>query len=200
MKKHRVDHSRLKKRKKIIIITVSAVLICAIAAFYMIDSARVGIELDRYKNVAVYDNGMIFIRSNGKNYSEDGYYCGQKWQCVEYIKRFYHDAKNHEMPDVYGDANDFFDPAVEHGHINEGRGLIQYKNGEDVSPQPDDLLVFNDTKYGHAGIITEVSETYIEIIQQNVNSKTRDRLPLKIENGKYFVGDKRKPAGWLRLQ
>lgn len=37
-----------------------------------------------------------------------GYYYGYKWQCVEYIKRFYYEAKGHKMPDSYGNAKDFW--------------------------------------------------------------------------------------------
>ena len=188
-----------KTRKKPRIIVTVFVVLC-IAGIYIYDSFHIGKELDRYKEVSVYYNGIIFTQSHGKNLSDTGYYYGYKWQCVEYIKRFFYDAKNHAMPDLFGHAKDFFDPRIEQGQINESRGLFQYKNGYGVSPQPDDLLVFTDTKYGHVAIITEVTETYIEVIQQNVLGKTRDRLPLSIENGKYFVGSKRKPAGWLRLE
>ena len=72
------------------------------------------------------------------------------------------------MPDVYGHAKDFFDTSVPHGELNKSRNLLQYKNGENEKPQVDDLLVFNDTTYGHVVIITEVGNDYIEVIQQNM--------------------------------
>ena len=65
--------------------------------------------LDSYRGVPVYDNGLLYFRNHGKNYSKDGYYFGQKWQCVEFVKRFYYQAKNHRMPDVMGHAKSFFD-------------------------------------------------------------------------------------------
>ena len=89
---------------------------------------------------------VIIHKITGKVIAKmDFYYYGYKWQCVEYIKRFYYEAKGHKMPDVYGNAKDFFDANVEHGTLNEKRGLIQYKNGEDEKPKIDDILVFTDT-------------------------------------------------------
>lgn len=162
--------------------------------------AGIGKEIDSYKGVPVYFNGTRYSESHGKNYSSDGYYYGQKWQCVEYIKRFYYDALGHKMQNVYGNAKDFFNPAISQGEINPERGLIQFKNGEDMLPREDDLIVFTDTKYGHVAIVTKVTEEYVEIIQQNILERTRDRLKITKENGKYIIGDSRKPAGWLRKQ
>lgn len=102
------------------------------------------------------------------------------------------------MPDVYGNAKDFFDENVEQGKLNEKRDLIQYRNGEDEKPKPDDLVVFTDTAYGHVVIVTEVGENYIEVMQQNMEESARDRFDLECKDGKYFVGGKRVPAGWLR--
>ena len=104
------------------------------------------------------------------------------------------------MPDVYGHAKDFFDENVAHGKLNEKRDLIQYRNGEDEKPKADDLLVFTDTTYGHVVIITEVGENYIEVVQQNMGATSRDKFDLEYKDGKYFIGGKRVPAGWLRLK
>jgi surface antigen len=162
----------------------------------------IGLELDSYKGVRVYNNGDEYVKDYGKNYSRDGYYYGLKWQCVEYVKRFYYDAKGHKMPDVYGHAKDFFDEAVRHGDINKKRGLVQYRNGENIKPEPDDLIVFTDSHYGHVAIVTEVTEEEIEVIQQNIYGSTRDRLKLVFKDGKYAVGGgtQRSPAGWLRKE
>lgn len=162
------------------------------------EKSHIGKVLDSYKGVDVYYNGDDYSKNHGKNYSKDSYYYGYKWQCVEYIKRFYYEAKGHKMPDIYGNAKDFFDDNVEHGKLNEKRGLIQYRNGEDEKPKADDLLVFTDTTFGHVVIITEVGDNYIEVIQQNIGNSSRDRFELEYKDGKYFVGGKRVPAGWLR--
>jgi uncharacterized SAM-binding protein YcdF (DUF218 family)/surface antigen len=158
----------------------------------------IGIETGSYKGVPVYNNGKDYVRNYGKNYSKDGYYYGYKWQCVEYIKRFYYDAKEHKMPDGFGHAKDFFDSKLDNGALNKLRNLYQYKNGQDIKPEPDDLIVFNDGTYGHVAIITEVGKDYIEVIQQNIYKKPRERFSLTEKDGKYTVGTGKKPVGWLR--
>ncbi|ACO86064.1 CHAP domain-containing protein [Clostridium botulinum] len=158
----------------------------------------IGDVLDSYKEVNVFYNGNNYGENHGKSYSKDGYYYGYKWQCVEYVKRFYYKAKDHKMPDVYGNAKDFFDINTEQGHLNKRRGLIQYRNGENEKPKVDDLLVFTDTEFEHVVIVTEVGNDYIEVIQQNIGSSSRDKFTLKYKNKKYFIGGKRSPAGWLR--
>ncbi|MCC5426938.1 CHAP domain-containing protein [Clostridium botulinum] len=102
------------------------------------------------------------------------------------------------MPDVYGNAKDFFDINTEHGHLNKRRGLIQYRNEENEKPKVDDLLVFTDTKFRHVVIVTEVGDDYIGVIQKNMGSSSRDKFTLKYKNKKYFIEGKRSPAGWLR--
>jgi hypothetical protein len=45
-----------------------------------------------------------------------------------------------------------------------------------------------------------VTSDYVEVIQQNVYGKTREKYELVIKDNKYYVGTKRKPAGWLRRE
>lgn len=179
-------------------LVLCAFLATATAALLLWNNSRVGKVLDAYRNVPVYDNGLLYFRSYGKHYAQDGYYYGQKWQCVEFIKRFFHDAKQHNMPDGMGHAKSFFDQSLPDGAMNAHRGLVQFRNGSPHGPQPDDLLVFTDTKYGHVGIVTQVSPDSLEIIQQNILAGSRRRLTLLATNGHYFVTAPRTPAGWLR--
>src|SRR5436189_6465271 len=130
-----------------------AVVAIGTALFFLWNRSRVGNVLDSYQGVPVYDNGLLFFRSYGRHYSAGGYYYGQKWQCVEFIKRFYHDAKGHKMPDVMGHAKSFFDESLPDEALNPRRGLLQYRNGSSEKPRPDDLIVFTDTEYGHVGIV-----------------------------------------------
>jgi len=174
-------------------------LICGVT-FIVRDRKNIGEKIDSYKNVDVHYNGIIYSKAYGKNYSNDGYYYGQKWQCVEFIKRFYYQEKGHKMPNVFGNAKDYFDSNVQQGGLNKSRGLVQYRNGGNVKPEPDDLIVFTDTKFGHVAIVTEVTDDYVEVIQQNVYGETREKHKLMLEDNQYFVGSKRKPAGWLRKE
>jgi surface antigen len=187
----------VKFKKKFSILLIVLLIILA-SAIYEIDKSRIGNEIDSYKNVYVYYNGIVYFNSYGKNYSQEGYYFGQKWQCVEFIKRFYFIVKHHQMPDGYGHAKDFYDENTNQGKLNIKRNLLQFKNGENVGPKPDDIVVFTDTKYGHVAIVTEVDENHIVIIQQNIWGKPREQLSLTKNEGKFLVGAKRKPTCWLR--
>jgi hypothetical protein len=179
---------------------IGSLLILGIAFAVVLfwSNQRVGRVLDSYKDVPVYDNGLLFFRSYGKNYSQDGYYFGQKWQCVEFIKRFYYQAKGHKMPDVMGHAKSFFADNLADGALNARRGLLQYRNGSTNKPAPDDLMVFTDTKFGHVAIVTQVGQNSLEAIQQNILSGTRQQFSLVTSNGHYYVTSPRQPAGWLR--
>lgn len=164
-------------------------------------TVNIGHEVDSYKGVPVFFNGPDFTKSYGESYSADGYYFGLKWQCVEFVKRFYYVIKGHKMPNSFGNAKDFFNPNVPQGGLNPDRGLIQYRNGGNIKPQPDDILIFTDGQYGHVGIVTKVTSDLLEIIQQN-ETKSRAVFPISSANGNYFVGSAstRIPAGWLRKE
>ncbi|MBU3135528.1 CHAP domain-containing protein [Clostridium gasigenes] len=185
-----------KLRKIFLAIIIITVIGCGVHIFT--SREMIGTEIDSYSNVPVYYNGKIYTETYGENYGEDGYYYGYEWQCVEYVKRFYHQIKDHKMPDVYGNAKEFFDDSVPQGELNKSRDLVQYRNGESVKPEADDLIVFTNSKYGHVAIVTEVKSNYIEVIQQNVYGKTREQYELVLEDGQYYVGTIQKPAGWLR--
>jgi len=161
------------------------------------DEYKAGTKIDAYKGIAVYSNGSNYMSSHGLSYSSDGYYYGYKWQCVEYVKRFYYEKFGHEMPDGAGHAKYFFNPMLEQGELNEQRGLTQYQNGGDMKPHVDDLLVFNDGAYGHVAIISQVENDWVEVIQQN-SEETRQSYTLQFKDGKYTILGEREPAGWLR--
>jgi len=191
------------RNKKTIYVLISiflAMTLLGVILYLNRDEAKVEREIDSYKSVVVYDNGKNIENNYGRHYSEDGYYYGEKWQCVEFVKRFYYDAKRHRIPDVLGNAKDFFDSAVPQGKLNHRRGLLQFRNGDNVRPEVDDLLVFTGGKYGHVAIITVVNEDSIEIIQQNVKGQPRQILSLTIKKDQYYVGTTNPPAGWLRKE
>lgn len=190
----------MEKEKKIVFfgILVCTVIMLAVILGLNHDEAKVGQEIDEYQGVAVYYNGNNIKNNFGRHYSSDGYYYGEKWQCVEFVKRFYYDAMGFRMPDVFGNASDFYDPDVPQGKINHRRGMRQYRNGGDVKPEVDDILVFTGSQYGHVAIITLVNSDQVEIIQQNVG-KSRQILPLIEKNGHYYLGKNDPPAAWLRL-
>ena len=85
-----------------------------------------------------------------------------------------------------GRAQNLFDKAEEFG-------LYAHKNGESVSPQPGDILVFGHrNKIGHVSIITDVLEDGVKIIEQNWGSAditVNGDQPLKMDvsSGKFLI-------------
>ncbi len=170
-------------------------------------SHTVGEALDSLDGVAVYYNGGV-SQNHGRN-MVDGYNVGIKFQCVEFVKRYYLEHYNHKMPNVYGHAKDFFDPELKDGAINGARGLRQFKNGSRSHPQVGDLLVWGPTTwnaYGHVAIVSKVIDDEkadrheIEYIQQNPGpfGKPREKLRFRDDRTTYRLADSRL-LGWLRL-
>ncbi len=192
----------LKMEKRFIIKKILIIVIICLLVFILpiLNKILIGKELEVINGVGVYYNGIFTNKTYGKNFSEEGYCFGKKWQCVEFVKRYYYKKLNHKMPNVYGHAKDFFDLNVKQGQLNKDRGLIQYYNGKNNKPKINDLIVFNDTKFGHVAIVISVTEKYIEVIQQNSFLKTRKKYKIQNKNGCYTIGTKRKPVGWLRKQ
>jgi surface antigen len=160
---------------------------------------KVGDIVTTYRTIPVYSNGDNYTLSYGRHFSKNQYYYGQKWQCVEFVKRFYHDAFNHQMPSVWGHAIGYYDPTVLHGKLNKQRGMFQFKNGGSTSPQPDDLLIFDIAPFGHVSVISAVRENEIEVVQQNIAGRPRQTYRLEKKDGLFTIVAKRKPIGWLRL-
>lgn len=164
---------------------------------------EVGQHLDSLNNVVVYYNGGV-DNSSGRNTSSDNYNIGIKYQCVEFVKRYYYEHLNHKMPDAYGHAKDFYDKDLSDGALNTKRNLVQYKNGSKSKPKPDDLVIFSGStfnKYGHVAIISSVDDDEIEIIQQNPGpfGKSRDIIKLKNIDGLWAL-DNDRLLGWLRKE
>lgn len=166
-------------------------------------SFKVGQQIDSLNGVAVYYNGKV-SHVTGRNTTADGYNLGLKYQCVEFVKRYYYQHLNHKMPDSWGHAKDFFDHKLTDGQKNKQRNLVQYSNPSQSKPKKDDLLIFGETKYnkyGHVAIISDVTGNEIEIIQQNpgMNSKSREKYNLEYKDGTWKIKNER-VLGWLRKE
>ncbi len=162
---------------------------------------EVGQQVDALNGVAVFYNGGV-AHSSGRNLAPDGYNLGIKYQCVEFVKRYYYKRLNHKMPDTYGHARQFFDPTLPDGALNTQRDLLQYVNGSKSKPRPDDLLVLGPSllnRYGHVAIVSDVTDSDIEIVQQNPGpfGPSRVRLPLRQQDQRWRIEDERL-LGWLR--
>lgn len=164
-------------------------------------SSTVGRRLDSLNGVYVYYNKSV-KNVSGRNIAPDGYNLGLKYQCVEFVKRYYYQHLNHKMPNSYGHAKSYFNKNLKDGQNNKARGLVQYCNGSKSKPKVDDLLIFDGTtfnQFGHVAIISRVTDSDIEIVQQNAGplGQTRAKIMLKYEKGKWTLINE-KILGWLR--
>lgn len=165
-------------------------------------SHQIGDPVDSLNHVIVYYNGPV---SNVEERNTvEGYNVGLKWQCVEFVKRYYLEHYQHKMPDSYGHAKDFFNNAIVDGELNPQRDLIQYTNPSKSIPTIGDLIIMDATlgnPYGHVAIIANVTENEVEIIQQNPGQfgSSRATFKLSIEDNQWKIEHKR-VLGWLRMK
>ena len=164
---------------------------------------EVGEKIDELNGISVYYNGGV-DNVTERNTTTDGYNLGLKYQCVEFVKRYYYEHLNHKMPHSYGNAKDFFDKSLKDGQKNDQRNLTQYTNPSHAKPKIDDLIIFQETafnKYGHVAIISKVTDDEVEIIQQNPGpfGQSRETYDLEFENEKWKI-ENNLVLGWLRKE
>lgn len=192
--------------KKLIFLSI-LILILLTLGFYtskklnLNPNQKVGQKIDSFNGVDVFFNGGVG-NVEGRNLTKDGYNLGLKYQCVEFVKRYYYEELNHKMPDSYGHAKSFFNPKVEDGGVNKQRNLTQYTNSSNSKPKINDLVVYSGTvlnKFGHVSIVSDVRDGEIEIIQQNPGpfGSSRETFKLINDDGKWRV-DNDRILGWLR--
>lgn len=195
--------NKLKKR----FLLLFGILILLVVGFFISKKINlnpnyeVGQKIDSLNGVAVYYNGGVG-NVDGRALSKDGYNLGLKYQCVEFVKRYYYEELNHKMPDSYGHAKDFFNSQIKDGEKNKQRNLKQYKNPSKSKPKINDLVIYSATtlnKYGHVSIVSKVTENKVEIIQQNPGpfGNSREKYDLINENGKWKIKNDQ-ILGWLR--
>ena len=164
-------------------------------------SGKVGRVIDTFNGVVIYYNGKV-ANIQGRSVTSDGYNLGLRYQCVEFVKRYYYEYYDHKMPDSYGNAKDFYSYAIEDGQINPARNLRQFSNPSKSRPKIGDLLVFGPTpfnKFGHVGIISKLDKGRIQIAQQNPGSNNPSRQWFNLEKrGDQHYINHQYVLGWLR--
>lgn len=137
---------------------------------------KCGDPVGSFNGVTAYYNSGDINSCADRNISSDGYMYGMKWQCVEYVRRYYKDVFDHEM-NRWGNATDYFRMSFDNGEYNAERDLIQYHNGMET-PQVHDIIVWGG-KYGHIAIVTDVDSNYVYTIAQNVGERCKGKLELE---------------------
>lgn len=192
-------------KKWILLLVLFTLITCGFFVYrnnpLLFTSVEIGDPIDSLNQVIVYYNSGTGNVS-GRNTAPDGYNIGLKYQCVEFVKRYYYQYYHHKMPNPSGNAVDFYNKSLSDGNWNADRGLIQYSNPSLSKPEVGDLIVLEATSlngYGHVAIISEVSNHSIEIIQQNGGrfASSRVNYDLSVEKGLWHI-DNSRVLGWLR--
>lgn len=181
------------------IVVVLTIVFCNSSHSIHID---VGTKIDNLNGVDVYFNGKDYTHVTGRNVTNDGYNLGLKFQCVEFVKRYYYQVFNHKMPNAFGHAKDFFDKTLPDKSYNKKRGLMQYRNVREYKPAVHDILVYDrypGNPFGHVAIISYVGEDEIEIVQQNIGLNSRLKIPL-VNFYQYWTIADYNILGWLRKE
>lgn len=153
-----------------------------------------GEQTGDFNSVIAYSNGTTGNTSNINN-TYNSYATGMKWQCDEYVNRYYKQVYNQEIRVAGQIANDYYQNASE-------RGLEAYPNDSSEPPQVGDILV-SENGDGHLAIVREVQANKIFVIQQNWSNNGADnRYPIARNGNHVFPFDGKKGnyavKGWLR--
>jgi len=101
---------------------------------------------------------------------------GDRYQCVEYVRRFYslrQDTLNRVDTSGWTGLNAVnFIKVDSSGTVSSAiSGFTAYANNGTSLPQPDDIIVFSGGGYGHIAIVVSVTSSQVNIIEQNFNTQ-----------------------------
>lgn len=168
-------------------------------------------------NIPAYScNYNIFDFFDANKYSIrheiNGIYYGIKYQCVEFSRRWLIHVYGITFDDVKT-AYDIFN--LSHAvRMSDNNKILwkNIKNGSSLRPVVGSILVWDkDGKFkesGHVAIVTEVSDTWIRVAEQNVDNTlwpkgsnySRELVANYNKLGKYFIHDDYgKILGWKNL-
>jgi surface antigen len=122
-----------------------------------------GTAFGTVNGVTVYSNGASPSYASNSYNTVGTINTGMKWQCVEFVNRYYLQVYGMNIRIAGTDAWQYYGTASQ-------RGLVAYANNGNIAPQVGDLLCISGNTYGHVAIVTEVGANYIKVAQQNVGN------------------------------
>jgi len=159
-------------------------------------------------NVPAYSNRNSNIFRVGRQYLH-GIYTGYQWQCVEYARRWLLLRKSCIFKDIPCACDIWSDvPYIERVTDGQQFPLRRVANGSSEPPKKDSLLIYTRSlrlPFGHVAIITDVVPGYVHIAEQNNlyhywPGDYARRVPLRFENGLYYIDDRDKIYGWMEIE
>lgn len=151
--------------------------------------------VNAYSNCnANFDYSTVVTYPNYYNF-ETGINTGLKYQCVEFVNRYYKIVYGLDLKSkgVFGNANSYFSNA-------NSAGLSSYPNGGSVSPQVGDILCSNGGSYGNVAIIKNVNANSIDVIQQNFSNSNCYATLSRTGNTISGFSSNYPIEGWIRYQ
>jgi hypothetical protein len=167
-----------------------------------------GIEGTASTNVPAYSNRNSSIFNIGRHYVH-GIYTGFQWQCVEYARRWLLIRKSCTFKDITSACNIWNEVSyIERVTDGQHFPLRPVANGSPEPPKKDSILIYVRSRrmpFGHVAIITDVASGYVHIAEQNNlyhywSDDYARRVPLRFENGLYYIDDEDKIYGWMVIE
>lgn len=148
---------------------------------------------------------------SGERSLDGNMFCGFKYQCVEFARRWLLERKGLVLPDVNWACHIFQLKEVRHAETAEVVAVQTVRNGTAAKPEADTLLIYpscTDNIVGHVGVITEVGEDYVCVADQNYRfhrwtESYSYRLKLEQREGNWSIiddidaDDVQVPLGWV---
>lgn len=139
------------------------------------------VVVGQVNGVSAYSNGQFSGTGGvcGLNYVS-GYCTGYKWQCVEYVNRYFFNKFNKKISG--GNANTYYPNA-------SSKGLNRASNGGTDKPQPGNILCSANGGYGHVAMVKAVDDKYVTVVDQNWtcgNSERKLALKITTKSGKKY--------------
>ncbi|MBL7832214.1 MAG: CHAP domain-containing protein [Saprospiraceae bacterium] len=133
-------------------------------------ACTVGAQSGSFNGVPAYMNCPIGSSNTYGDSYVGSVYVGKKWQCVEYVQRYYKIVYNLNIKPAFGNANTYW---TNNNHSSVG--LQKFANGS-VAPQVGDILVSTSGSFGHVAIVTGVTSSTVSIIDQNFSSTSQRNI------------------------
>jgi hypothetical protein len=154
-----------------------AAVLAAIAFFAILLQIALAAPSNFGKVMGVYDGEKLHYNGPPLYVSPYAYEYGTKWQCVEFVQRFW--AKKGWGPNIWpvDYAFQMFKTKIPNSEPRD--------NGASTEPVAGDILVFKDTDtwpFGHVALITGVANGRVTFVQQNVGEIWSDSLPIDDSN------------------
>jgi glutathionylspermidine amidase/synthetase len=106
----------------------------------------------------------------------DEVFLGYKWQCVEFARRWLYLNKGYVFDDVAMAYEIFHLRFVRMINGDDLLSLHSFRNGSKRWPEHGCMLIWSEggqfKMTGHVAIVTEVTSTYLRIVEQNVGDQT----------------------------